>query len=142
MKSKLIIALSFIVSMLAFSGCDNELKDGDWPPIQIIINGEICKAKEYAIPAEGGTFRIFSKNYGSLWLNAVSENDNHVWPEGYDWSDYLNIHLTKTWYELRYDGGGQIVVDIQPIEPNSRQRTLLLELECGDAFGSIKLVQQ
>ena len=75
-------------------------------------------------------------------MNAVKENDKIVWPEKYDWSDYKNIHLTKEWYEIQYDSSGNIVVNINAQEKASASRTLKFEVECGDAFSSITLLQE
>ena len=138
-KSKLLIALCFLCST-AFIGCVEE--DGKWAPIQITVNGNRCKSSTYKVSADGGEYKIYSKNYGELWLNAVKEGDSRVWPEEYDWSNYKNIHLTKEWYEIQYDSSGNIVVNIKAKEKTDNSRTLRFEVECGDAFGSITLLQE
>ena len=70
------------------------------------------------------------------------EDDNKVWPEEYDWSNYKDIHLTKEWYDIQYDSNGNIVVNIKAKEKSAVSRTLRFEVECGDAFGSITLLQE
>ena len=139
LKNKLIISLCLLCSMV-FIGCDEE--DGKWAPIQITVNGNRCKSSTYKVSADGGEYKIYSKNYGELWLNAVKENDKIVWPEKYDSSHYKNIHLTKEWYEIQYDSSGNIVVNINAKEKASASRTLKFEVECGDAFSSITLLQE
>lgn len=140
MKNQLFIALCMLCSF-AFIGCGDPV-DGDWDPIQITVNGERCKTSTYKVSADGGEYCIYSKNYGGLWLNAVSENGTVVWPENYDWSDYVNIYLTKDWYEVTYDKNGNIVVIIHAKEKSVPSRTLTFSVECGDAFGSITLLQE
>ncbi len=137
--NKLFIALCLFCS-IAFIGCDEE--DGKWDPIQITVNGNICKSSTYKVSADGGEYKIYSKNYGELWLNAVMEDGNRVWPEEQDWTDYKNIHMTKEWYEIQYDSSGNIVVSIKAKEKSFTSRTLKFVVECGDAFGSITLLQE
>lgn len=139
LKNKLLIILCLLGS-IAFIGCDAE--DGKWDPIQITVNGNRCKSSTYKVSADGGEYKIYSKNYGELWLNAVMEDNNRVWPVEYDWSNYKNIHLTKEWYEIRYDSTGNIVVNIKAKEKAATSRTLAFKVECGDAFGSITLLQE
>lgn len=144
LKNKLLIAFC-LLSSIAFTGCKESL-DGDWDPIQITVNGKRCKSTTFKVEADGGEYKIFSKNYGELWLNGVIENGNRVWPvyldpENYDWN-YRNIHLEKEWYEIQYDNSGNIVVSIMAKEKSAASRTLSFEVEYGDAFGSISLLQE
>lgn len=139
LKNKLLISLCLFCS-IAFIGCDEE--DGKWDPIQITVNGNKCKSSTYIVSADGGEFKIYSNNYGELWLNAVMENGNRVWPEENDWSNYRNIHMTKEWYDIQYDSNGNIVVNIKAKEKSAASRTLKFEVECGDAFSSITLLQE
>lgn len=134
--------VSIMISLfcvMTFIGCDEP--DGKWDSIQITVNEKTCKSNTFDVSAEGGEYRVYSKNYGTLWLIGVKENGNRVWPNNHDYSDYQNIHLTESWYELQYDERGNIVVIIQPIEKDNSSRNLYLELEHGDAFGSITFVQ-
>jgi len=132
-----------LLGSIVFVACDGCIEeDGKWDPIQITVNGNKCKSSTFQVPASGGEFRIYSKNYGSLWLLAVRENGDVVWPENYEWSDFKNIHLTKEWYEVQYDESGNIVVNIQPKETSVSPRSISFEVECGDAFGSITLSQE
>lgn len=141
LKNKLLIAISLLCSIV-FTGCEQNEADGDWDPIKITVNGNECKSI-YKVPADGGEFKVYSKNYGSLWLNDVKENGVVVWPEDRsDWSDYMNIHLTTDWYEVQYDEAGNIVVDIQPKGKDAQSRSLRFEVESGDAFSSITLQQE
>lgn len=139
LKNKILILLC-IFSSIAFIGCDEE--DGKWDPIQITVNGNKCKSSTYIVSADGGEFKIYSNNYGELWLNAVMEDGNRVWPEENDWSNYRNIHMTKEWYDIQYDSNGNIVVNIQAKEKSAASRALRFEVECGDAFSSITLLQE
>lgn len=139
LKNKLLIAL-YLLCSIAFVGCEEV--DGKWDPIQITVNGERCKASTYKVSADGGEYKIYSKNYGELWLNAVMADGNRVWPVEHDWLNYKDIHLTKDWYELQYDSTGNIVVNIKAKEKSAASRTLRFEVECGDAFGSITLLQE
>ena len=140
-KNKLILALSLMCSV-TFSGCDSEELDGKWDPIQVTINGNKCKSSTFKVPAEGGEYKIYSKNYGELWLNSVIENGNTVWPENYNWSDYKNIHLTREWYEIQYDDSGNIVANISSKEKTAPSRSLEFKIEAGDAFGHVTLLQE
>lgn len=142
MKKKFIFALGILLS-ITFTGCDDEKEVvGEWDPIQITVNENICKSSTFEVSADGGEYRIYSKNYGELWLNAVIEEGKIVWAEEYDWSNYKNIHLTKEWYEVTYDNSNNIVVNIHAKEKESSARSLTLNVECGDAFGSITLLQK
>lgn len=141
LKNKLLIALCLLGS-ITFIGCDKVIEDGKWAPIQITVNGNSCKSSTYNVSTDGGEYKIYSQNYGELWLNAVTENGIRIWPENYDWSDYRNIHLKKEWYELQYDDSGNIVVNIDAKEKATASRTLTFHVECGDAFGSITLSQE
>lgn len=140
LKNKFFIAVCLLCSAW-LSGCERIEEDGRWAPIQITVNGNKCKST-YKVPADGGEFKIYSKNYGSLWLNDVKENGNVVWPDNYDWSDYRNIYLTTDWYEVQYDEAGNIVVDIQPKGKDVASRSLRFGVECGDAFSYITLLQE
>lgn len=131
--------LGMWLSSILWVGCSKN--DGDWDSIQITVNDKKCKTSSYKVPLAGGEFKIYSKNYGSLWLNSVKENGNLVWPEHYDWTDYKNIHLTNEWYEVLYDKAGNIVVTIQPKDKSTSSRSISLDVESGDAFGSITLLQ-
>ena len=141
---KNLIAIGLFVCTLAFVGCSSEKEDieGDWPAIQVTVNGEHCKSLTYTVPADGGEFKIFSKNYGSVWLISIQEDKERVWPEDYDWSDYLNINFARDWYSVRCDESKNIVVTIQPKSQDSPSRNVHLELECGDAFSHIDLRQK
>ncbi len=138
MKNTFYIALILLCSF-PIIGC--EPKDGGWDPIQITVNGNRCKSATYKVPAEGGEYRISSRNYGGLWLNDVRENGTVVWPENYDWSDYKNINLTGEWYEVTYDKD-DIVVSIHAKGKSVESRSLTFSVECGDAFGHITLLQE
>lgn len=143
LKNKLFLTLCLLCSV-TFSGCDSEKEelDGKWPPIQITINGKKCKSSTFKVPAEGGEYKIYSKNYGELWLLSVKEDGNTVWPENYDWSDYKNIHLTREWYEIQYDDSGNIVANISSKEKTAPSRSLEFKIEAGDAFGHVTLLQE
>ncbi len=141
LKNKFLLALYLLCSIVC-TGCDVVEEDGKWDPIQITVNGDRCKSSTYKVSADGGVYKIYSKNYGELWLIAVTENSNRVWPEDNDWSNYKSIHLTKEWYEIQYDINGNIVVSINAKEKSSASRELTFKVECGDAFGSITLFQE
>lgn len=144
LKNKLLIALCLIGS-IAFTGCTKEegLRDGDWSPIQITVNGNEYNLPIYKVAAAGGEYKIYSKNYGRLWLIDVVEDGNRVWPnDGDDRSDFENLHVTKDWYEIQYDVRGNIVVSISAKEKSAASRSLMLSLENGDAFSSITLLQE
>lgn len=140
-KNKSLVALCLLCS-IAFTGCDKVLEDGKWSPIQITVNGDRCKSHTYKVPTDGGEYKIYSSNYGELWLNAVMEDKKKVWSEDDNWSDYRNIHLEREWYEIQYDDKGYIVVNINAKEKSATSRTLEFGVECGDAFGSITLLQE
>lgn len=108
----------------------------------ITVNGNICKSSTYAIPVSGGEYKIFSKNYGSLWLNTVKENGLIIWPKYYEVLDFKDINLTDEWYKVKYDETGNIVVDIEPIDNEVMMRSLTFDVQHGDAFGSITLQQE
>ncbi len=139
LKAKLIVLLSLLCS-IAFVGCES--KDGDWDPIEITVNGNRYKKSTFKVAQSGGEYKLFSKNYGELWLNEVKENGNKVWPKDYEWSDYKKIHLATEWYDVHYDESGNIVVSISPKEAESEARSLTFMVECGDAFGNITLLQE
>lgn len=141
LRNKFFVALTLLCAT-AFTGCKKELLDGDWPPIQITVNGKECKSCTYVVPETGGEYKIYSKNYGGLWLLSVTENDTKVWPEGYDWSNFQEIHLTGEWYEVQYDDIHNIVVTINPKESSTAPRSLDFRVEVGDAFGHVTLVQE
>ena len=143
LKNKLFLALS-LLCFVTFSGCDSDEEEvaGKWDPIQITINGNKCKSSTFKVPVEGGEYKIYSNNYGELWLNSVEENVNTVWPEDYDWSDYKNIHLTGEWYEIQYDDNGNIVANISSKEKTTPSRNLTFHIEVGDAFGYVTLLQE
>ena len=149
-RKRLIIYLGLLLSFVSFTGCSSEsedLEDGKWPAIQFTVNGQQCASEldyyaSYNVSAEGGEFKIYSSNYGSLWLNAIYENEDIAWPENYEWSDYKNINLTNSWYQVQYDKSGNIVVNIQPKEKSSTARNLTFCVECGDVFGEIALLQE
>ena len=143
LKNKLFLALS-LLCFVTFSGCDSDEEEveGKWDPIQITINGNKCKSSTFKVPVEGGGYKIYSNNYGELWLNSVEENVNTVWPEDYDWSDYKNIHLTGEWYEIQYDDNGNIVANISSKEKTTPSRNLTFHIEVGDAFGYVTLLQE
>lgn len=162
LKNKFLIALCILGSMV-FAGCDSvddpikdpikepienpvddlvEEPDGLWPAIEITVNGDRCESSTFNVSQNGGEYKLFSNNYGELWLNAVAENENVVWPEEYNWSGYKSIHLTKEWYEVQYDKSGNIVVVIRPKEDSTAARKLTFMVECGDAFGSVTLLQE
>ena len=141
-RSRLIILGWLLFSLAGFAGCSEEEKDGLWPAIQITVNGQKCKDTTYKVSAEGGEYKIYSQNYGSLWINVIHENGNIVWPVEYDSLDYKNINLKSSWYEVQYDNSGNIVVNIQPMEKSATSRSLSFSVECGDAFGSITLLQE
>lgn len=135
-KSSLLVVLCLLCSM-AFVGCDS--KDGDWDPIQITVNGSKCKSSTYKVAAAGGEYKISSKNYGALWLNTVKENGKIVWEPAYD---DRALHLTAEWYSAEFDDKGNIVVTIQSNEQSSESRSLTFDVERGDAFGHITLLQE
>ncbi len=140
LKNKFLLGLCLLTSVV-FTGCEQNENDGDWDPIQITING-IQSKTIHKVPAAGGQFKIFSKNYGSLWLNSVQENDKVVWPKDNNWSDFKNINLASDWYKVQYDEAGNIVVDVQPKSEDVPSRSLKFAVECGDAFSSITLLQE
>lgn len=143
MKIKNYVALVTLLAGAALCGsCTKEAIDGDWAPIKITVNGVRHKSDVCEVPKEGGEYRFYSMNYGTMWLNEVDENATRVWPLDYDWSDYRKIDLRGEWYAVKYDADGNIVVSVQPMEQQGAARTLTLHVECGDAFDKITLQQQ
>lgn len=141
-SSKTYYVIGLFLSPIILTGCSFVAEDGDWDPIQITVNGNICKSSTYAIPVSGGEYKIFSKNYGSLWLNTVKENGLIIWPKYYEVLDFKDINLTDEWYKVKYDETGNIVVDIEPIDNEVMMRSLTFDVQHGDAFGSITLQQE
>lgn len=137
-KSSLLVVLCLLCSM-AFIGCDSDLKDGDWDPIQVTVNGSECKSSIYKVATAGGEYKISSKNYGALWLNIVRENGKIVWHPAYD---DRALHLKAEWYSAEFDNIGNIVVTIQSKEESAEPRSLTFDVERGDAFGHITLLQE
>lgn len=140
LKRKSFIILGLILSSFALNSCES--KDGDVEDIQITINGKNCQSSTFDVSTSGGEYKVYSKNYGTLWLNEITENGNTVWPENHDWLDYKNIHLTQEWYNIQYDESGNIVVNIQAKEKDTPSRSLTFYVECGDAFDTITLSQK
>lgn len=144
---RFLFATLALLTMVGIWSCGNDDEKeiiGNWPPIKVTVNGTECGSIPFLdVPAEGGVFRIFSENYGSLWLTVIRENEIVVvWPaKEEDMADYKNIHLTKDWYEVKYDETGNIVVTIQPLT-NGSSRSLYIGLEAGDAFGGVTLTQK
>lgn len=127
-----------------FSSCSSTSEDpiGIWAPIKKTVNGTYIKGNDFNVPKEGGTYKIYSQNYGSPWLTQVSVNKQTIWPdEGDDWLKFREIHLVGDWYELQYDTDGNIVAQIKPRTDEETSRTLSLDLQCGDAFGAILFIQ-
>lgn len=139
--SKSLFLVNLFLCSLLLGGCSKEkvLKDGDWPAIQVTVNGDYCKKNMFNVSPEGGVYKLYSKNYGMLWLNAVAENRVPVWYR--EEIPFKDIHLEKEWYEVQYDEKDNIVVTIQSIEQEASSRSLTFEIECGDAFGSFTLSQ-
>lgn len=140
MIKHVIIYLCLLLGTIIVVSCNKD--DGKWDSIQITINGKVCKSETFKVPTDGGEFNIYSNNYGSLWLKGVKENDKIVWPENFDFSDFRNIHLTKEWYEIKYDNSGNINICIKPKQEEDSKRSLNLSLESGDVFKNITLVQE
>lgn len=141
-SSKTYYVIGLFLSPIILSRCSFVAEDGDWDPIQITVNGNKCKSSTYAIPVSGGEYKIFSKNYGSLWLNTVKENGLIIWPKYNEVLDFKDINLTDEWYKVKYDETGNIVVDIEPIDNEVMMRSLTFDVQHGDAFGSITLQQE
>lgn len=140
----LFAAAVVLLAPTVLSGCES--KDGDWDPIRYSVNDEVCPKKPhdcvYDAPAEGGTFRIGSSNYGSMfWPVEVCEGDRKIWPENYDSSDFRNLHLENDWYDVQYDVHGYLVVVLEPKPADAPSRSLKFQIECGDAFGKFTLRQ-
>ena len=142
MIKKLIFTLACIVSSAMLVSCGDDFVDGNWDPIEITVNGIKCKSNVCEVPANGGVFKIFTKNYGSPWLNEVDENGKRVWPIDGSWTDYKDIDLKGDWYSVQYDKSGNIMVTIMHKVADTPERNIKFYLECGDSFGEISLVQK
>lgn len=141
-KWKMLPAIILAFGFLSVSSCSNEEKEdpiGKWPPIKLTVNGAEYNSITYAVPAEGGEYKLYSSNYGSLWLNSVKENDDVVWYSTAE--DFSKVNVSGEWYTLNYDSDGNIVVNINAAKADNKERTIYLELECGDAFSSIQFKQ-
>lgn len=140
----LFAAAALLLAPVVLAGC--EAQDGDWDPIRFSVNDKNCPKTKYECtydaPAEGGTFRIGSSNYGSMfWPLEVYDDGRKIWPENYDFSDYWNLHLESDWYDVQYDVHGYLVVELQPKPASAPSRSLKFHIECGDSFGEFTLRQ-
>ena len=66
MIKTLIFTLACIVSSAMLVSCGDDFLNGNWDPIEITVNGIKCKSNVCEVPANGGVFKIFTKNYGSF----------------------------------------------------------------------------
>ena len=138
----LFVFVGILLCLPLFVGCsEEELKDGDWPPIQFMVNETQCKKNTFNVSPEGGEYKLYSKNYGILWLMGIDEDSNPVWPTADSNPDFMKIHLERGWYEVQYDEQGNIVVSILPLSEEVSSRSLRFQVECGDAFGSFTFMQ-
>lgn len=141
----LFAAAVLLLAPVVLAGC--EAQDGDWDPIRFSVNDKNCPKTKYDCtydaPAQGGTFRIGSSNYGKMfWPYEICDDGRKIWPENYDFSDYRNLHLESDWYDVQYDIHGYLVVELQPKPASVPSRSLLFKIECGDSFGEFTLRQQ
>lgn len=135
---KFFIAIGILVSSITFVSCGDDDIVGIWDPIQTTVNGEYCKSGVFKVPAEGGVYNISSNNYGTPRLNGISENDKSV-----DCSSLFSdttLTLVKEWYKVNCHK--EFSVTIAAKENGTPSRKLELEIQCGDAYGSLTLLQE
>ena len=124
------------------TSCESE--DGKWDPIKLTINGAKCKKSTQDVPVEGGVYKVYSSNYGQLWLIGVMEDGERLKPVGDEYSVVgPEVRYEGSWYDVRYDEAGNIVVSIDALPSGETEvkRSLYLDLESGDAFSSFTFRQ-
>lgn len=140
---RFLLTASILLGLSLLAGCKHEALDGDWPAIKVTINGKYHKPATYEVSPEGGEYKVYSKNYGSLWLCTIWENGEVVWPDKDDPRyNFRDIHLVGKWYEVQYDAEGNLVVKIQSKDDDAESRSLTFELESGDAFKTLIFEQK
>ena len=125
------------IGLTTITSCEAE--DGNWSPVELTVNGSRYRKTVYKVPAKGGEYRLNSKNYGSLWLCCVYENDSRQWyaeapamqREGYE----------SSWYRVYYDEDKNIVVSIDDKEEDEPERGFEIGMAIGDASTSLTLKQ-
>ena len=118
---------------------------GNWPPIELDRNG-------YVFDFNSGEVTITALNYASWWINYGYENarnvngkieyDNFVRAEHSEGSNFPDI-LDGGWYHATVPENGQSNQLVITVEPNDtgQCRQVIIEMEAGDAFTSVKIYQ-
>ena len=65
----------------------------------------------YKVPASGGTYKFYCKNYKVFWINVIEEDGQPYLPslENNDWKD-----LSGQWSHVECLDNGDLVVTFQP----------------------------
>lgn len=138
---KSVLVASMVLCTSFFCGCSDEKEpvDGPGDPIQLTINGIVCKDNTYNVLPRGGQFNLYSKNYGKLYVATIEENEVLVFPsEGTRSNDFL---IEKEWYDVHYNEEGEIVVRFWPMQEGDSSRSLTLIVRHINTFRTIKFIQ-
>lgn len=123
--------------------------DGQWDPIQL-------NKKEVTFATQGGVDTVVALNYESWWINGGYEGTkqvqgelvyiNRVEPESTGSNRFvvLNDTLEGGWYHAvvpEKSRSNRLIIKVDP-NTTGRSRKATIEMEAGDAFTSVKIVQE
>lgn len=123
---------------------DDEIIDGDWPPMEWKTDVKMDQWLTVTVPAEGGTYRFTCTNYRDFWLSDITEDGIIVWPgfyftNGSEWSDFDWHNVTREWNSVKVSGSVMTVVVAS--NETDTPRSLKVVVTAGDIFNTFSFNQ-
>lgn len=141
MKLRLTLLLTLLTSLIA---CNS--MDGDWEAMKLRANVHMTDKGHIAVPASGGTYKVWCTNYDHFWFAATGCLIEDYRPVKRPTPPYtpeeekrLSYEATGTWIRAIIEGN-TLTATLQPND-SPHERRVEVYFTVGNTGGSVTFIQ-
>ncbi len=139
MKKKLLMAT--LLGLLFLASCSKD--DGDGDPMKWKTEVKTSKDGYINVSPDGGTLTFWCVNYGSVWLNSITETstngENHV-TRNENTKEGNVESMQSNWIKVKSEGN-KLTITVSPTTSDGN-RFMDVDVQNGDAFDTFKIKQR
>ena len=127
------LVIMMVVAIAGLASCTKDAPEGEWSKMKWKApNGLVKENSTYIIPAEGGEYTFECTNYSRVWLSAIHDRGEIVYPvyPQLDDDDFVNCDRNH------------VIINFEPLEQDIDSRVLSVGVTAGDIFDSLSFMQR